>query len=1036
MLTRWADQKLLVKGLIVVAFPVIALLVMAVTVIQENRAKEEAREWVEHTLEVRLIAHRLRISLEEAGGALGRYFLTGNTEELVLLDEALEDAPVHLASLADRVADEAVMEGVSHLALLQEEYITELKSLKEAKGKEGRDDIQSVEVFANVGDILEGMRVQLRMLSEKEIRLQEERQDRYNKLANRFILTVLVCTLVGLGGGLLGMIMFIGGVSRRVRLLERNAHLLGDGKALRKLPTGGDEVGKLAMALTRTSNLLNRRTRDLREARSFLEHLINSGPVIIFRGDVQTLAMSYISPNVERILGHSPDVILGVNGFLPTIIHPDDAESFQSAIASTIAQGEFAHEFRFRHKDGSYRWLSGALRLEEDPGQPDKRSLLGFALDVTDRQQARQTGERFFELSLDMISIIDMNGHFRRINPAWRQTLGYRIEDIRDKPFLDFVHPEDHEVTIAAYTDLKKGGTLTHFENRYRASDGSWKILQWACTSSIEDRVVYSITRDVTETRAAEDALRRSEERLQSIIDHSPTLIVVKDLNRCYQLVNKRWEALFGLKADEVIGRSDDELAPIPGAIKELLNEHEGKVIDEVITQFFDLGVGNETYSASIFPLRDCTGTAVAICLIATDITERKNAEQVLRLARMEAVEAREAADRANLAKSEFLSRMSHELRTPLNAILGFSQLLELDDLDEDQRENVAQIHRGGRHLLSLINEVLDISRIESGNLSMSLEPVSLHSVIGECLELMRSLAANRNVSLGIGKGGIDTDVQLHVLADHQRLKQILLNLLSNAIKYNIEGGSVTVTLNPIPGGMHRISIADSGPGIPEELHTRLFVPFDRLGAEQTLVEGTGLGLPLSKRLAEVMEGNLSMVSKVGTGTVFHLDLKDTPSQAVDTQFDPEIPAVTETSGLYGKVLYIEDNLSNLRLVELILRRCPGVELISSMQGRLGFDLAIEHQPDLVFLDLHLPDVHGSEILAGLKDDPATAGIPVVILSADATPGQIDRLLESGAADFITKPIDIVRFLGVLDRLLEKPNDSQPPKPNAGGSPP
>ncbi|MCC5877239.1 MAG: PAS domain S-box protein, partial [Candidatus Sumerlaeia bacterium] len=1026
MINRWADQQLLVKGLIVVAFPVLALLVMAIAVIQENHAKEEAREWVEHTLEVRLIAHRFRISLEEAGGALGRYFLTGNAKELALLDEALEAAPVQLAMLAEQVADETVMEMVSRLALLQEQYVTELRSLKEAKGKEGRDDIQLVEVFANIGDILEGMRMQLLMLSDKEIRLQEERKDRYNTLANRFTITVLVCTLVGLGGGLFGMMIFIGGVSRRLRLLERNARLLGDGKPLAKLPTGADEVGKLALALTRTSNLLHRRTRDLREARAFLEHLINSGPVIIFRGDAQTLAMSYISPNVERILGHSPDVILGVNGFLPTIVHPDDAEAFQSALASTIAQGEFAHEFRFRHKDGSYRWLSGALRLEEDPGQPDKPSLLGFALDVTDRQQARQTGERFFELSLDMISIIDMDGHFRRINPAWRQTLGYRIEDIRDKPFLDFVHPEDHEVTIAADADLRQGGTQTRFENRYRASDGTWRILLWTCISSVEDGAIYSITRDVTESRWAEVELRRSEERLQSIIDHSPALIMVKDLNQCYQLVNKRWEVLFGLKLNEVIGRSDDELAPIPGAIKELLNEHEEKVIDEGITHFFDLEVAHETYSASIFPLLDGSGIAVAICLIATDVTERKNAEQVLRLARMEAVEAREAADRANLAKSEFLSRMSHELRTPLNAILGFSQLLEFDDLNEDQRENVAQIHRGGTHLLTLINEVLDISRIESGNLSVSLEPVSLHSVIGECLELMRSLAANRNVSLGIGKGGIDTDVQLHVLADHQRLKQILLNLLSNGIKYNIEGGSVTVTLNPIPGGMHRISIADTGPGIPEELHSRLFDPFDRLGAERTLVEGTGLGLPLSKRLAEVMEGKITMTSIVGTGTVFHLDLKDTPSQAVDSQFDLEIPPVTETSGLHGKVLYIEDNLSNLRLVELILRRCPGVELISSMQGRLGFDLAVEHQPDLVFLDLHLPDVHGSENLRCLKDDPATANIPVVILSADATPGQVTRLLESGAADFITKPIDIVRFLGVLDRLLEKPNGSQP----------
>ena len=382
--------------------------------------------------------------------------------------------------------------------------------------------------------------------------------------------------------------------------------------------------------------------------------------------------------------------------------------------------------------------------------------------------------------------------------------------------------------------------------------------------------------------------------------------------------------------------------------------------------------------------------------------------------------EAREVADAANRSKSEFLSRMSHELRTPLNAVLGFGQLLELDDLTDSQQEAVEQIVKGGRHLVELINEVLDISLIETGTLGLSPEPVPVGDVVTDTVSMIRSLADARGIEVVVD-AALTEDA--HVLADRQRLKQVLLNLLGNAIKYNRDGGRVTVSCTRADdGGRMRINVADTGPGIYEESIERLFVPFERLGAERTEVEGAGVGLALSRRLAEAMGGTLDMTSVVGEGSTFWIELPVVDG-LVD-QYDQlhrdgaEHTSFDDGTVLRHKIVYIEDNVSNVRLVERVLARRGDIELIPAMQGRLGVALARELQPSLVLLDVHLPDVDGNEVLAQLRADPLTATIPVVIVSADATDGQIDRLLAAGANAYVTKPIEVHELLAVIDRLL------------------
>jgi len=377
---------------------------------------------------------------------------------------------------------------------------------------------------------------------------------------------------------------------------------------------------------------------------------------------------------------------------------------------------------------------------------------------------------------------------------------------------------------------------------------------------------------------------------------------------------------------------------------------------------------------------------------------------------------ARLVAERANLTKSEFLSRMSHELRTPLNGIIGFGQLLEMDGLKSPSDRYVEQVLKAGRHLLELIDELLDISRIEAGRMSVPLEAVDAAGIVTDLIALMGPQAAERDITLSAP----DSDLPRWVRADQQRLKQVLLNLLSNAIKYNRDGGTVEVLLQPAGGDRLRILVTDTGIGVAPEDIARLFVAFDRLGADQTAIDGTGLGLTLAKQLVEVMEGTLEVSSEAGVGTTFAVELggtdrsHDQPATALEkptaATAGPALPGAT--------VLCIEDNVANLELVAQILAGQSGIELIPATTGGIGIQLATSHVPDLVLLDLHLPDIPGTEILVRLRRDERTRGIPVIVLSADATSGQIERLLAAGATAYLTKPLDVQRFLDLLEEHL------------------
>ncbi len=433
--------------------------------------------------------------------------------------------------------------------------------------------------------------------------------------------------------------------------------------------------------------------------------------------------------------------------------------------------------------------------------------------------------------------------------------------------------------------------------------------------------------------------------------------------------------------------------------------------------------------------LRGSDNSVVRLIGVNFDITERKLADERLQQTNVKLEIAKSAAEKANLAKSDFLSSMSHELRSPLNAILGFAQLMESESPapSAGQTENIAQILQAGWYLLKLINEVLDLAVIESGNLSLSTEAVSLSELMSECRSMMEPQAQQRGILMSFPT----FDNAVFVTVDRTRLKQIIINLLSNAIKYNKERGSVVVDWKEIAPGHIRISIQDTGAGLPPEKLAQLFSPFNRLGQEAGVVPGTGIGLVVSKRLAELMGGVIGVESTVGVGSVFWCEVisADAPQIAVDgsdaRDFKPKVPAAVPRRTL----LYVEDNPANMQLIRQLVGRFPDFGLITAVDGTLGIELARAAQPQVILMDINLPGISGIKALKILRGDPATAHIPVIALSANAMPRDIVKGLEAGFFRYLTKPINLKELMDTLNAALEFGEKHLAEAPDAGQIP-
>ncbi|WP_420126825.1 PAS domain S-box protein [Longimicrobium sp.] len=658
-------------------------------------------------------------------------------------------------------------------------------------------------------------------------------------------------------------------------------------------------------------------------------------------------------------------------------------------------------------------------RIAELERQLEDARIVGAAL-----SENEQRYRALVEADPDGVVIIDSSSTILAVNPAMSRIFGYRPEQMVGKP-----------LTVLMPHRLREGhmrGTRRYLLTGERSipwqgvqvpamrRDGTEFPVEINFGEYVSDgrKVFAGFMTDITERRKAEEALRFKTTLLQAQNHVAIDGILVSHESRVLSM-NRRYAEIFNvpdeLQAPDrcvemfqwVCLQARDPQA-YHGTIERLRGDFDTVYRDEV-----PLADGRvlDRYSS---PLRSEEGEVYGRIWTVRDITERKQFEQALK-------QAKEAAEAANGAKSEFLSRMSHELRTPMNSILGFGQLLQRYGLPPEQSRSVDHILKAGRHLLNLINEVLEIARIEANQQQLSLEPVHVATLLNEALALVRPTAEQRPVQLAV-HAPHGTDAYVH--ADQQRLMQVMLNLLSNAIKYNRAGGAVQFLAQPAEGTDGKpflaLGVRDTGPGIPADRLGELFVAFSRLGAERSGIEGTGLGLALSRRLVEVMGGQLRVESTVGEGSTFwvELPLTSSPRQSLEPG-RAEMPRPERVARPARTILYVEDNLANLDLVETILFDRPEIELIPALQGRLGLQLAREHRPDLILLDLHLPDISGETVLHELGDDERTRDIPVLVISADATTRRVDRLRSAGARDYLTKPFDVDQFLTAVDAALE-----------------
>jgi PAS domain S-box-containing protein len=628
--------------------------------------------------------------------------------------------------------------------------------------------------------------------------------------------------------------------------------------------------------------------------------------------------------------------------------------------------------------------------------------------DITELNQTREELDRYFTLSIELLCIAGADGYFKRLNPAWEKVLGFSTDELMAKPFLQFIHPADRQATIQESEKLGRGLDTISFENRYRCKDGSYRWLLWSATPFAQKQLIYAVARDITELKRTEQALRQSEERFRLLVSGvKDYAIFMLDPDGRVASWNAGAERFKGYQAQEIIGQPfsrfyvPEDIAEDKPGRELLIAAAEGRVEDEGWRVRKD---GSRFWAnVVITALRDPQGNLLGFSKITRDITDRKQTQEAL-------MKAKEEAERSNKFKDQFLSTMSHELRTPLNAVLGFSDLLTEErygPLNDRQRRYVTHIHNGGKHLLRLINDILDLSKIEAGRLQLAIESVPVGSTFAEVIDTLRPLADNKSQSLVV-----NTSPDLNVRADSTRFKQILMNLLGNAIKFTNGSGKIELAARQL-GEVVRVEVRDSGPGIPVEEQQRIFEAFHRLQQSEKGTEGTGLGLAITRRLVELHGGHLGLESQEGLGSCFYFTL---PSVAAYVKEETRESSARDMARESVRILVIEDDPAAAHLLQSHLTSA-GYDVVLCNHPQRALEMAAELQPSAVTLDVLMKPVSGWEVLPNLKSDPRTSKIPVIVVTVVDQP-TTGALL--GADEYVVKPVDKTTLLAAVERCLNQ----------------
>jgi PAS domain S-box-containing protein len=650
-----------------------------------------------------------------------------------------------------------------------------------------------------------------------------------------------------------------------------------------------------------------------------------------------------------------------------------------------------------------------------------------------------------------IVTIHAHGGIIESVNPAIEAMFGYAGTDLVGQPLsliIAELDQDQHTVSLDYYGVSEEARAMgVGREVMGRRKDGSAFPLEIAVSEMTlrGQRYFTGILRDITARKETQTALQKAGALQSAIFNSANFSSIATDAQGVIQIFNVGAERMLGYSAVEVmnkitpadisdpqeviaraIGLSAELDTPITPGFEALVFKASRGIEDIYELTYIRKDGSRFPAVVSVTALRDKDDAIIGYLLIGTDNTmrkqieaERTRLEQVLQNKNLELESARQVADTANLAKSEFLSSMSHELRSPLNAILGFAQLLQSGEPEPTttQMASVDQILKAGWYLLELINEILDLALIESGRLSLSLEPTSLHEVLQDCQSMIEPQAQQRGINLTFATVQADCFVS----ADRTRLKQVVINLLSNAIKYNKPGGSAEVTYAPRASGRLRISVTDSGNGLSPQKLAQLFQSFNRLGQEGGAEEGTGIGLVVSRRLVELMRGEIGATSTVGVGSVFwfELDTASAPQWLQDGHLPPALPDQSDLPESHLRtLLYVEDNKANMELVVQLIARRPDWRLLGAQDAIRGIAMARAHQPDVILMDINLPGISGMQALQILREDASTRHIPVLALSANAMPRDIERGLVAGFFRYLTKPIRVSEFMEALDEGL------------------
>lgn len=794
--------------------------------------------------------------------------------------------------------------------------------------------------------------------------------------------------------------------------------------------------------LAESNMLLAQRESDLLALQKF-EAIIQSSEDAIISKSLEGIIQSW-NPGAEKIFGYTAQEAIGHPMLM---LFPPELQHEEADILARIRAGERIEHFETtrQRKDGKLIHISSSMSPVLD-GAGVVTGVSKIARDITHTVETQRQLDLFFELSSDLLCIAGSDGYFKRANPAFTLTLGWCTEEMLGRPYLNFVHPDDHLATQQAVeVQLERGERILHFENRYRHRDGSWRTLSWASVPGANG-LMYATARDVTEQRAMENALRDNELRTRSILDNVADGIITIDRYGEVKTYNPACEKLFGFTPDEVIGRNVRMLMPEP-----YHSEHDGYLARyEKTGEQHILGVGRSggrevvgrRKDGSTFPMSLAVNEMVMsdekyFIGIVHDITERKRVE-------LELIRAKERAEQANRVKTSFLASMSHEVRTPLGGMLGMLELLSLSELDNEQMETLNTAWASGRGLLRIVNDILDWSKIEEGKLAIVPVPTILGLLLQEVIDTYSRVASAKSLLLW---QHVDSRLVHAYMLDQLRLSQVLNNFVSNAIKFT-ERGEVEIRAELVEetkqGDVIRFAVKDTGIGIPEQDHGRLFQSYEQASGETArMYGGTGLGLAICRRLTEMMEGELGMVSTPDRGSTFSITLTlprtdaavvmATPHQVEETQ--RAIKPLFTGGQDAPQVLVVDDHPTNR---ELLARQVKilGLRATTAENGRVAVSLWRDGRFALIISDCHMPDMDGYEMARTIRRIEASAQrqrTPIIAWTANALSEEQERIEAAGMDELLVKPVNLMQLRHMLKKWL-LPASAQTPE--SGGNKP